>query len=196
MINNKYEKIRNQLQSGLPRSSRSCRLPLQPITHEGPIDLLQSRLDLTQLVKDGFNATAARHFHVILSLASMFAFTAATFWIFYNHDSANTHIGKRDMPGYKYFPSDQDIQFCRIEVAMELMTPFYISLKTRKEESEIYHGNNDISSSNHSIIYLTNPYQSSFSQYLLSLHPFPKSLYFCVNGLYTLGIYRLSQRIL
>lgn len=123
-------------------------------------------------MKDGFNATAAKQFHVILSLASMFAFTAATFWIFYNHDSANTHIGKRDMPGYKYFPSDQDIQFCRIEVAMELMTPFYISLKTKKEESEICHGKNDISSSNNSIIYLGKSHQSEVSIYPFALPSF------------------------
>lgn len=80
----------------------------------------------------------------------MFAFTAAAFWIYYNHDSANTNIGKKDMPGYKYILSEEDTQCCRIEVVLELTILFCINLRTRKEESEIYLGKNDISSSNNS----------------------------------------------
>jgi hypothetical protein len=52
-------------------------------------------------VKEGFNATLTKHFHVAASLLSTAVLTAVTFYIYYNHDENDTHIGKKNFPTYK-----------------------------------------------------------------------------------------------
>lgn len=94
-------------------------------------------------MKEGFNATGAKYFHVYLSIIGAVAMAVTATCVFWNTDSEVTHIKKLNFPGYKYSPPQIDTSFSHKKEATAPMTTFCNASRRNQEEFEICPGLND-----------------------------------------------------
>jgi len=97
-----HEKVHYQLLETVSRSPRATGLWVQQTVDERTIHLLQGIGYYIQLVKDGYNATLVKNFHVFSNLVSLFLVTVGCFYVHYSTDCHDTDVNKVNFPAYKY----------------------------------------------------------------------------------------------